>query len=80
MNDDVKKAIKRLEEAIALFRAQDGTDWYAAYRSADEKADGDDSGEWAAIRDLIVVASHGAPHELSYLDEELRALIDRDRD
>ena len=37
------------------------------------------SADWRAVRDLIVVATHGAPDTLSCLDEEWQAMTGRDR-
>jgi hypothetical protein len=38
-----------------------------------------DGADWRAVRDFIVVATHGAPDTLSYLDEEWQAMTGRER-
>ena len=76
MSNDLQTGIVRLDMALKLLRAERPAAWYAAYQRA--KANGAENNEqdWAAIRDLIVVATHGAPLSLSYLDEEWQAMID----
>ena len=78
MNGDLQTGISRLERALALLRRQDVDSWYDAYETTVRKTKGDDDGDWAAIGALVIVATHGAPQELSYLDEEFMALIDSD--
>ena len=77
MTNDLDTAIKRLEDALELIRRGDVDSWYDAYLVASQKTRESGSEDWAAIRALVVVATHGEPNELSYLDEELKALIKR---
>ena len=75
MSNDLQTGIVRLEMALNLMRHERPADWYEAYQLAEENAAGNNEEDWAAIRDLIVIATHGAPLALSYLDEEWQAII-----
>jgi hypothetical protein len=78
MTGDLQAGISRLEKALALLHREDVGSWYDAYEIAARKMKEDDDEDWTAIRALVIVATHGAPQELSYLDEEFMALIDSD--
>lgn len=80
MSGDVASGLLLLEKATAFLRDGDFADWHEAYVAAGKKAQETGNADWAAIRDLIVVATHGAPHELSYLDEEFRTILTRGRE
>ncbi len=75
MSNDLQTGIARLEMALKLLRDERPADWYEAYQRANKNAAENNEQDWAAIRDLIVVATHGAPLSLSYLDEEWQAII-----
>ena len=77
MSNDLQTGIARLEMALKLLRDERLVDWFEAYRRAEKNAAENNEQDWAAIRDLIVVATHGAPLSFSYLDEEWQAMIDR---
>ena len=78
MSKEKQDAIRRLERALALTEAT--PDWHLGYLIAQHNMLQHDEGtdereDWGAIRDLIVIASHGAPETISYLDEEWHAII-----
>jgi hypothetical protein len=75
MSNDLETGIERLEMALKLLRHDGLADWFEAYQLAEEEAAENDEQDWAAIRDLIVIATHGAPLSLSYLDKEWQAII-----
>jgi hypothetical protein len=80
MTPEISSSMCRLEAALALLRETGDGDWHNAYLIAERRAARYDTGSraqahWHAVRDLIVVASHGAPDTLSYLDEDWLALI-----
>ena len=76
MSNDLQTGIARLEMALKLLRDERLVDWFEAYQRAEKNAAENNEQDWAAIRDLIVIATHGAPLSLSYLDEEWQAMID----
>lgn len=76
MVSGIDSGVTRLEKALAFLRDGDFADWHEAYVAAGSKADETGNADWAAIRDMIVIATHGAPHEISYLDGEFKAMID----
>ena len=76
MSNDLQTGIARLEMALKLLRDDGLVDWFEAYQRAEKNAAENNEQDWAAIRDLIVIATHGAPLSLSYLDEEWQAMID----
>ena len=75
MSNDLETGIARLEMALKLLRDERVADWFEAYQLANENATKNTEQDWAAIRDLIVIATHGAPLSLSYLDEEWQTMI-----
>lgn len=80
MTRDDNESVRRLERALAFMRNFGDDGWHTAYLIAQhnmlQHEEGSrEHGDWAAIRDLIVIASHGAPHTISYLDEDWDALI-----
>lgn len=79
MVSGIDSGVTRLEKALAFLRDGDFLDWHEAYVAAGKMARKTGSADWEAIRDMIVIASHGAPHELSYLGEEFKELIARGR-
>lgn len=80
MTAEISSGMCRLEAALALVRETGDGDWHDAYLIAEHKAAKYQSGSpaqahWHAVRDLIIIASHGAPDALSYLDADWQALI-----
>lgn len=79
MSNDIQDGLECLNKAVAFLRGGKFEDWHKAYVEAGKMARETGSADWAAICDMIVVVTHGAPHELSYLDEEFKEIIARGR-
>ena len=80
MTAEISSSMCRLETALALLRETGDGDWHDAYLIAECEAAkyqscSPEQAHWHAVRDLIVIASHGAPDTLSYLDADWLALI-----
>ena len=76
MNAEVGEGIARLELALGILREQKDADWEAAAERALELG-GDDAD---ALKALIIVATHGAPSQLSYMDQDWMDFLDGDPD
>ena len=67
MSVEMHIALSRLEIAIGLIKLCDG-DWLEAWNRARDSASEGCKSDWEAIADLIIIATHGAPQNLSYFD------------
>lgn len=79
MNTDMRTAIRRLELAMAFLSECDG-DWYVAYEMARGTWEDGCEEDWAAIRDLIVIATHGPPDQFSYIKPDYPKDWDHDNE
>lgn len=72
MSAEIGEGIARLEMALGILRECKDANWEAAAERALELG-GDDG---PALKALIIVATHGAPTQLSYMDQDWTDFLD----